>query len=303
MTLSKYWAVAATLAPILVVSCGSPTAPSSATGARDNTLFSAGGARAGNVLVGAGDIAVCGSAATDATAALLDTIPGTVFTAGDNVYHSGTMDEFMRCYDPTWGRHKARTRPTPGNHDYSHGASAYFSYFGPNAGPPGLGYYSYRVGSWQVLSLNSNIPAGEGSPQLAWVRQELARNPASCTAAIWHHPVFTSGQNGPQPMMREVWRTLALADVDVAIVAHDHVYERFAPLDAEGRPASRGIRQFTVGTGGAAAYPFTSLALGSESRASAHGVLKLTLDEGSYDWEFIPIPGVLFRDSGSGECH
>ena len=285
-------AAAAIVAALAAVSCGSPTGPTSPPAHTRS-----------NVLVGAGDIGVCGSAATAATATLLDSIPGTVFTAGDNAYESGTLDEFMRCYDPTWGRHKARTRPSPGNHDYVHGPSAYFAYFGDNAGPPGLGYYSFRVASWHIISLNSNVPADEGSSQLAWLRQDLAEHPARCTAAIWHHPVFTSGPNGPQPMMRDVWRTLFLAGVDLVVAAHDHLYERFTALDAEGRPTSRGIRQFTVGTGGAALYQFGRTAPGSEARASVHGVLKLTLAEGAYDWEFIPIPGVSFRDSGSGECH
>ena len=278
------------LAALAATSCADPAGPT-APRAR------------GNVLVGAGDIGVCGSTAAQETAALLDHIPGTVFTAGDHAYPEGTAEDFMRCYDPAWGRHKERTRPSPGNHDYAHGPGAYFAYFGPNAGPPGLGYYSFRVGSWHVISLNSNVPAGEGSPQLAWLRHDLSEHGTHCTAAIWHHPVFSSGQNGPQPMMREVWRTLAAANVDVVLVAHDHLYERFAQMDAEGRPASQGIRQFTVGTGGAGLYRFVRTAPGSEARASVHGVLKLTLEDGSYEWEFVPIPGASFRDTGHGECH
>ena len=254
------------------------------------------------MLVGAGDIAVCGAAATEATASLLDGIPGTVFTAGDNAYHSGTLEEFLRCYHPTWGRHKARTRPSPGNHEYVSGGSGYFAYFGENAGPPGLGYYSFQLGSWRVISLNSNVPAGEGSPQLAWLRQELADNPARCTAAIWHHPVFSSGPNGPQAVMRDAWRILFLAGADVVLAGHEHLYERFTTLDAEGRSTSAGIRQFIVGTGGAPLYQVARPSPGSEARASVHGVLKLTLDDGSYEWDFVAAPREAFRDSGRGDC-
>ena len=286
-------AAAATLAAFAAVSCAGPNGPTPGPPPPG----------ASNVLVGAGDIAVCGSSATQATASLLDNIEGTVSTAGDNVYDNGTFDEFMRCYEPTWGRHKSRTRPSPGNHDYAHGPSGYFAYFGASAGPPGLGYYSFRVGSWHVLSMNSNVAAHVGSPQFAWMLQELTDNSARCTAAIWHHPVFSSGPNGPQGEMRDVWRAMVLADVDVVIVGHDHLYERFAPLDAEGLPSARGIQQFTVGTGGASLYQFQRIAPGSEARASVHGVLKLTLNEGSYDWEFVAVPGVPFTDRGRGDCH
>jgi hypothetical protein len=206
------------------------------------------------VLVGAGDIAVCGSLATEATAALLDNIDGTVFTAGDNAYFQGTADEFRRCYDPTWGRHKRRTLPAPGNHEYeSPGAAPYFAYFGENAGPPGRGYYSARVGPWHVVSLNSNIPAGEGSTQLQWLREDLAEHPSRCLAAIWHHPLATSGPNGPDHgrIMRDAWRTLQQAGAEFVVNGHDHLYERFTRLESGGRPDQRGIRLFIAGTGGA----------------------------------------------------
>jgi 3',5'-cyclic AMP phosphodiesterase CpdA len=255
------------------------------------------------VLVGAGDIAVCGSAGTEGTATLLDGIDGTVFTAGDNAYFQGNEQQFRQCYDPTWGRHKGRTRPAPGNHDYeTPGASAYFSYFGPNAGPPGRGYYSFPVGAWHVISLNSNVPAMQGSAQLAWLTEDLATHPALCTAVIWHHPLYSSGENGPSPLMRDVWRTLRLTGADIVIAGHDHSYERFGQMDEDGRASQDGIREFVVGTGGAPLTRFPRAGPNSEMRASVFGVLKLTLRPESYNWEFIAVPPEGFRDSGTGVC-
>jgi hypothetical protein len=254
-------------------------------------------------LVGAGDIALCGSRGTTGTADLLDFIDGTVFTAGDNAYLQGTAAQYAQCYDPTWGRHKGRTRPSPGNHDYeSPGAGPYFDYFGDSAGPRGLGYYSFNTGPWHIVSMNSNVPAGEGSPQLQWLREDLAGTNARCVAAIWHHPLFTSGQNGPQAQMREVWRVLRELGADVVISGHDHIYERFARQDETGRPTSGGLRQFTVGTGGAELTALIRVAANSEARFSAHGVLKLTLNPESYSWQFVGIPPASVTDSGSDTC-
>ena len=255
-----------------------------------------------HVLVGAGDIAVCGSAGTEGTAALLDGISGTVFTAGDNAYPLGSATDFRNCYDPTWGRHKGRTRPSPGNHDFeAPGAAPYFAYFGSSAGPPGLGYYSFDVGPWHVVSLNSNVAAAPGSPQYQWLAEDLSGRSTRCIAAIWHHPLFSSSQNGPSPVMRDVWRLLHSARADVVLVGHEHAYERFTTLDESGRPTSTGIRQFTVGTGGAPLYPFLTVAAGSEVRLSTWGVLKLTLGEDGYAWEFIAVGGAV-RDSGAASC-
>jgi hypothetical protein len=256
-----------------------------------------------NVLVGAGDIAVCGSQGTVGTAALLDTIAGTVFTAGDNVYERGTADEFARCYEPTWGRHKSRTRPAPGNHDYGTGsAAAYFAYFGDQAGTPGLGYYSFSIGDWHILSLNSNIPAGQGSPQYEWLRADLQDNRAACTAAIWHHPVFSSGRNGPQSVMRDTWRLLQESGAEFVVNGHDHLYERFARLDALGRPnAGGGLREFIAGTGGGPLYEFHGVSAGSEARLVTWGVLKFTLEPNGYEWQFLSLQGGVV-DSGRDIC-
>src|SRR5262245_3689479 len=232
-------AILCVLAATVLSACGStapgPTTPSSSSGFAIGPSGS-GAAGLTETLVGAGDIATCGSRGTAATARLLDGLPGTVFTAGDNAYPSGTADNYRTCYEPTWGRQKARTRPAPGNHEYeSPGALPYFDYFGANAGPSGLGYYSYRLGEWQIYSLNSNIAMDAGSPQLLWLQQELASHPTACSLAYWHHPLFTSGGHGDTIATRPLWRALYDADAEIVISGHDHLYERFAPQDPEGR--------------------------------------------------------------------
>jgi acid phosphatase type 7 len=258
------------------------------------------------VLVGAGDIGMCGSPGPAGTGALLDLIPGTVFTTGDNAYPQGTAANFRECYDPAWGRHRARTRPVPGNHDYeTPGASAYFEYFGPNAGPRGQGYYAYRAAAWLVLALNSELPATAGSEQLIWLRQTLATTATACTVAYWHRPVFSSGPNGDNAAMREAWRVLEEFSADLIIVGHEHMYERFAPQTSDGVANLRvGIRQIVVGTGGATlSIPRGVRRSTSEVVESAWGVLKLTLHPASYEFEFIAVPGSAFRDAGSEACH
>lgn len=257
------------------------------------------------VLIGAGDIAKCGSPGAEATARLLDQMEGTIFTAGDHAYEKGKWEEFLSCYGPTWGRHKERTRPSPGNHDYkSSGASPYYEYFGENAGPAGRGYYSYDVGAWHVISLNSNISAKAGSAQVKWLREDLDANPTTCTLAYWHHPVFSSGDHGNDGHMREVWRVLYEFSADVVVNGHDHTYERFALQTPDGElDTIAGIREFVAGTGGKSLYGFKKTRANSQVRnSSTFGVLKLTLHETSYDWEFVPIAGSSFTDRGSDEC-
>jgi hypothetical protein len=255
-------------------------------------------------LIAAGDIGLCGSAATEATARLLDRLPGTVITVGDNAYPSGSASDFRDCYDPAWGRHKARTRPSPGNHEYEWaGALPYFNYFGANAGPSGLGYYRYRLGDWQIYSLNSNVPMEAGSSQLQWLRAELAGHPSTCALAYWHFPLFSSGPHGDNPATRSLWRTLYDFDADVVISAHDHLYERFAPQDPDGRPdPARGIRQFIVGTGGATLTSPVRVHSNSDVVWSIHGVLALVLRANSYTWQFLSDTGAA-ADVGAGLCH
>jgi hypothetical protein len=260
----------------------------------------------GMVFVGAGDIADCGSSGDEATAALLDTIPGTVFTTGDNAYSSGTAADFADCYEPSWGRHKTRTRPSPGNHDYrTSGASAYFAYFGANAGPAGVGYYSYDLGDWHIVSLNSNISMSAGSTQEQWLRADLAASTKTCTLAYWHHPRFSSGSHGSSSEPEPLWQALYDHDADVVLVGHDHNYQRFAPQTPDGtRDDARGIRQFVIGSGGRSHYNFSTPIANTEAYdTDTYGVLKLTLAAGGYSWEFIPAAGGSYRDSGSATCH
>lgn len=263
------------------------------------------------ILVGAGDVADCRDlAGAEATAKLLDNIPGTVMAVGDLAYPDGSKENFQ-CYDKTWGRAKSRTRPSPGNHEF-HSASAtpYFDYFGPAAGDPKTGYYSYDLGSWHIIVLNSECKdvsgCDAGSPQEKWLRADLAAHRVACTLAYWHKPLFSSGgAHGNALEIKPLWDALYQANADVVINGHDHDYERFAPQNPDGAPdPSRGIREFVVGTGGKNHRPFGTPKPNSEARdATAFGVLKLTLKPKSYDWQFIPEEGKTFTDSGSGTCH
>ncbi|WP_331096339.1 metallophosphoesterase family protein [Archangium sp.] len=257
------------------------------------------------VLVGAGDIASCAVEGDEATAALLDGVAGTVFTLGDNAYPDGTAQDFERCYAPSWGRHRQRTRPTPGNHEY-HSAKAgpYFDYFGTAAGEPGKGYYSYELGAWHVVVLNSELELGAGSVQEQWLRADLKASTKRCTLAYWHRPLFSSGPDRDTTDVKPLWTALYEAGAEVVLGGHDHLYERFAPQTPEGKAdPERGIRQFVVGTGGMTLYPFGAPLANSERRdASTLGVLKLTLEDGAYAWEFLSVRGGV-TDQGRGTCH
>jgi hypothetical protein len=261
------------------------------------------------VFVGAGDIADCrndnGSHAQD-TGRLLDKIDGTVFVAGDTAYPGGTAADFATCFEPAWGRHKARIRPSPGNHDYaSPGAAPYFEYFGANAGEFGRGFYSYNLGVWHIVSLNSSAPLGGGSEQYQWLQADLGLNrSAQCTLAYFHYPRFTSGRSRDGLALGDVWRLLYDTGADVVLSAHEHGYERFDPQDPDGLPnPSGGIREFVVGTGGATLYPFVGIAPNSAQRISTYGVLKLTLRNTDYDWDFIQAGTEAILDHGTATCH
>jgi hypothetical protein len=284
------------------------------------------------VLVGAGDIVpdcTTGQSTADAaaTATLLDGIPGTVFTLGDNAYQAGTAQQFAQCYDATWGRHKARTRPATGNHDYqSANGTPYFDYFngvGNQNGPAGDrsgGYYSYDVGTWHVVVLNSECAASPssplglwqqggcavGSPQEQWLRADLAAAATNNIIAIWHKPRFSSSaSDATDAFTQPLWQALYEYGADIALGGHWHNYERLAPTDANGsRNDDYGIRQFIVGTGGVPMSAFGTVRSTSEVRSNtAHGVLKLTLHADSYDWQFVPIPGDTLTDSGTASAH
>lgn len=245
-------------------------------------------------LVAAGDIASCRSSGDEATAALVSRLPGTVAVLGDAVYERGTAAEFGDCY--SWRRFRTRTRAALGNHEYGAGrADAAIAYFRL----PRRGYYSYELGAWHVVVLNSNcLPAGgcgEGSPQQNWLAADLAAHPGRCTLAYMHHPRFSSGIHGSDETIAPLWQTLATGGADVVLGAHDHHYERFAPID--------GIRSFVVGTGGRSHYPvLRRLPRSAKLDDRTYGVLRLKLGDGRYDWRFLPVAGSSFTDAGSSSC-
>jgi 3',5'-cyclic AMP phosphodiesterase CpdA len=262
-------------------------------------------------LVGAGDIANCtiaGGSGAVATGRLLDQIPGTIFTLGDHAYLSGTAEEFRDCYGPRWGRFKDRTRPSPGNHDYlTNNGQAYFEFFGDAAGPKGRGYYSYDLGAWHIISLNSTVDASGRSEQMKWLKEDLAAHHTACMLAYWHIPVFSSGPHGQDlreaAHMLDVWHALYDNGVDVVVNGHDHDYERFAPQDPDGKPTPKGIREFIVGTGGGGLYEFKRPKPNSEIRNNrSYGVIKFTLRASDYSWDYVPGAGEQFHDSGTAAC-
>jgi hypothetical protein len=261
-----------------------------------------------------GDIADCrlltaaasGAAKTAALVAsmLKNDAQARVLTLGDSTYPNGALSEFNDCFGPTWGQFKQITHPAPGNHEYkTPNAAGYFDYFGAAAGPDRRGYYRLQLGTWQVYSLNSFLEPEGHAAQLAWLKKELAANPAACKLAYWHHPLFSSGVYGSQ-RMRDAWDILYAAGVDVVLTGHDHLYERFAPQDGAGRlDAAKGISQFVVGTGGAELLPIKEMLQNSAASQTMHfGVLKLNLRAGGFDWQFLPVDTVAF-DSGTQACH
>ncbi len=271
------------------------------------------GAGGDPVVVAAGDQHACDGPGDDQTAALLGPInPFAVLPLGDASGEYGYLSEYTACYGPTWGAFKPITYPTPGNHDYEGDSTAagYFTYFGAAAGTPGQGWYSYDVGAWHVIALNSNCGlvggCGAGDPEVTWLKQDLATHPAACTLAYFHHPLFTStpapGYNGP---VDALYQALYDGGADVILNAHSRAYERFGPQDPDANPDPLfGIREFIVGTGGGALDPTNNHAANSEAwQASTLGVLKLTLHASSYDWQFVPVAGGSYSDSGNANCH
>lgn len=271
----------------------------------------------GVTVYAAGDIADCTKFAPARTGAaktaalIMDELgknrSAAVLTLGDHTYPNGVLAEFTDCYAPTWGQLKPRTYPTPGNHEYyTKGATGYYEYFGAAAGPGRRGYYSFMLGNWHVISLNSNLNQPmDHQTQLEWLKNELAQNKSACTLAYWHHPVYSSGGHGDNPKMQNAWQILFAAGADIVLVSHDHDYERFAPLDDHGRQdRTRGMRQFVVGTGGATLTPFRFRRPSSEGGSnSVHGVLKLVLKQNGYEWEFLPVMPGGFTDRGTSFCH
>jgi hypothetical protein len=265
-------------------------------------------------LLAAGDIADCSLPGAARTARLIERLPGTVAALGDEAYPTGSATDFERCYRPTWGRFRSRTRPVPGNHEYMQSnAGPYFAFFGKRVAPP-RGYYSYQLGAWHVVAINSNCDfiggCGPGSRQLAWLRADLAAHPARCTLAYWHAPRFSEGPHSldkpsTELAMHAIWATLENAGAEVVLTGHDHMYERFAPLDAAGRSdPKRGIREFVVGTGGGPYYQVIKHVPGIQKVIVNHwGVLRLQLSANGYRWQFLSTPNGTTLDSGSGSCH
>jgi len=262
-------------------------------------------------LLAAGDIADC-TPPSEQTAQLLDQFPGTVTPLGDTAYPTGSYADFANCYDPTWGRHKYRTRPAVGSHEYETlGAVPYWDYFGPAAGEAGKGWYSYDLGSWHVIVLNSACSevggCGPGSPQMEWLQADLAANPAECTAAYWHIPRYSSGKkHGDDLNYVVLWEVLYEYGVEFVMGGNDHHYERYAPQTPYGDlDLTDGIRQFVVGTGGRFLRPVTETPPpNSEARdANTYGVLRVGLQDGAYEWEFVPVDGSTYTDSGTSPCH
>ena len=262
-------------------------------------------------VLAAGDIASCSSGGDEATANLLDARPNAlIVTLGDNVYENGTAAEFANCYDPSWGRHKGRTRPALGNHEYGvFRAGGYYGAFGSAAGEAPLGWYSYDLATWHIIVLNSNcevVGCATGGTQERWLREDIGAHPRVCTLAIWHHPRWSSGTtHGPTPAVAPLYQALHDAGVDLLLSGHEHNYERFPPLDPAGNfDPARGVRQFVVGTGGRSHYPFGPPLNGSQVRNdNTFGLLALTLRPTTYDWQFVPEAGKTFTDAGSGTCH
>jgi hypothetical protein len=269
---------------------------------------------------GLGVGAQCRQMATSDLALSLE--PTHVLALGDLQYACGGYGAFLQSYDPSWGRLRAITHPVPGNHEYlpaeksptGSGCSAltdaagYFTYFGAAAGDPGKGWYSFDIGTWHVVALNSNCGKVGGcsrsSPQGVWLRDDLAANDAACTLAFWHHPRFSSGPHGNIVSMDRLWQLLHEQGVDVALAAHDHLYERFARLDPLQQPDPAGIRSFVVGTGGKEQYLVAAAQPGSEVRIDdRYGVLELTLSDGSYGWRFISTTDPAPLDAGTEACH
>jgi acid phosphatase type 7 len=255
------------------------------------------------VLLAAGDIASCAYDGDERTAALLDAHRGTVLTLGDNAYDDGTLEEFRKCFGPSWGRHKRRIRPAPGNHDYNSGASGYFQYFGRAAGPAGRGYYSFDLGGWHVVSLSSERDTGATGGQVRWLRADLARARARCTLAYWHRPRWSAGDYSDDGRTAALWNALYDARADIVLSGHDHNYQRYPPMNKRGAiQRGRGIRSFVVGTGGVSLDEVRADPRRRAANDNTWGLLKLTLRPAGYMWRFLPVAGGRYRDSGSGKC-
>lgn len=310
-------------APQLVVTSGAtptPTstpAPTATPTPTPSPSPSPTGTPAGSIVVtAAGDIACDPGSNTGApascdqmgTAALIASInPAAVLTLGDNQYENGTLSAFQQVYGPSWGQHLAKTYPAIGNHEYlTSGAAGYFGYFGSRAPSS---YYSYNLGAWHFISLNSecsHIAGGctAGGAQETWLKADLAAHPGQCVLAYWHEPRWSNGQHGNATQMTTIWNDLVAAKATLVLSGHNHDYERYAPMNASGVKTTGGVREFVVGTGGKNHYAITAAPMAAQevSNDKTFGVLKLTLSSGAYSWQFVPAAGYTFTDAGSGTC-
>ena len=282
---------------------------------RSVTTFARGEASVGksigdiNVLVGAGNIADCSTSDSDITANILNDTPGTIFTTGNNVLGRAALIDYIKCFGQTWGKYIDRIRPSLGSSDYSTAnASGYFSYFGDSAGPAGKGYYSYNLASWHIVVLNSNCDqvggCDENSVQSKWLKSDLSQNKAFCTLAYWSAPLFNSAKAGDSLAVKPFWRILYAAHADVVINGGENGYERFALQDVSGKKDNKnGIREFIVGTGGGGYALAGRISKNSEIRNyDTFGLLKLSLSDKSYNWQFLSESNSKFKDSGLGVC-
>ncbi len=230
---------------------------------------------------------------------------------GDLQYQNGALSEFQSAYEASYGRVKTKTKPVPGNNEYgTPGASGYFTYWGGAAGQPGQGYYSFDIGkSWHLVALNGNcdtVSCASDSDQVRWLRADLVAHPRPCVLAYWHQPRFSSGgEHGSDPSVGPFWEALQEAGADIVLGGHEHNYERFEPQLPDGTPSPAGMREFVVGTGGRNIFRFARDVppiLNSASRLQTFGILKLTLDDRAYSWQFVNEAGIVL-DQGSGTCH
>lgn len=262
------------------------------------------------VVIAAGDIAEAGKTAHELTATLVEQQqPAAVLVLGDAQYPKGKLEDFQQVYDPSWGRFKAVTWPVPGNHEYwGTEATGYFAYFGERAGDPSKGYYSFDLGDWHFVALNTNhkcehVACDGESEQVKWLEADLSKTTKKCVIAYWHHPRFNSGKHGPFEQAKGFWPLFVKHHVELVINGHEHFYERFNAMDAEGQPASDGVVQFTVGTAGVAFSEFLSVHPASAARQNdTYGVLKLRLSSDGWASEFLGVPGAKFTDSARGSC-
>ncbi|MFB9908682.1 galactose-binding domain-containing protein [Allokutzneria oryzae] len=278
----------------------------SAQSAEVRASTQAGGGPGGIVLVVAGDIAKRELPSEHSkTAKLVEGInPQYVLTVGDNQYDNGTIEEFRTYFDKTWGKFKSIIKPTPGNHEWYDKLNGYKAYFGPAATPQGKPYYSFDVGDFHFVALDSDpITDGIKDEQLAWLKQDLAANKKACVGGYWHHPRFNSGEYGDNKSIAPFWDEFVKARADVVFGGHDHHYERLKPLNSQGKvDEANGVRSAIVGIGGDSLYNQIKPREGVEKSFSKHGVMKLVLSGKTYSWEIIGTDGKLLDKAGPYTC-